>query len=79
MSFRTRLVAVAAAAVGISVALASAACYVSVRGTLFKDVDTELSHQAGLVVDNQPLPPPDPGPGRRPGGSPCSAAGSAWS
>jgi two-component system, OmpR family, sensor histidine kinase MprB len=49
MSFRTRLIAAAAAAVGISVALASAACYISVRGTLVKDADTELSHQAALV------------------------------
>ncbi|MDQ6615839.1 MAG: HAMP domain-containing histidine kinase [Actinomycetota bacterium] len=49
MSFRTRLVALAAAAVGISVALASAACYVGVRRTLVSEVDHQLRRQADLV------------------------------
>ncbi|MGH9124363.1 MAG: HAMP domain-containing sensor histidine kinase [Acidimicrobiales bacterium] len=46
VSLRTRLVGVAAAAVGVSVALASAACYLSVRGILFHDLDNQLSRQA---------------------------------
>jgi two-component system sensor histidine kinase MprB len=49
MTFRTRLVAVAAAAVGISVALASAACYVGVRRTLVQEVDNQLRRQGDLI------------------------------
>ncbi|MDQ1417634.1 MAG: hypothetical protein QOF81_3247, partial [Acidimicrobiaceae bacterium] len=49
VSFRTRLVALAAAAVGISVALASAACYVGVRRTLVREVDNQLRRQADLI------------------------------
>ena len=49
MSFRTRLVAVAAAAVGISVAMASLATYVVVQRTLVKEVDNQLQRQADLV------------------------------
>ncbi|HEX3424546.1 MAG TPA: HAMP domain-containing sensor histidine kinase [Acidimicrobiales bacterium] len=50
VSLRFRLVVVAAGAVGISVALASAACYISVRGTLVRDVDNQLRRQADVVV-----------------------------
>jgi two-component system, OmpR family, sensor histidine kinase MprB len=50
VSLRTRLVIVAAAAVGISVALASAACYISVRRTLVRDVDNQLRRQADVVA-----------------------------
>jgi two-component system sensor histidine kinase MprB len=49
LSFRTRLVAAAAAAVGLSVALASAGCYVGVRRTLVAEVDNQLRRQAALV------------------------------
>ena len=49
VSLRTRLVAAAAAAVVISVALASAASYISVRRTLLRDVDNQLRDQAELV------------------------------
>ena len=50
VSLRTRLVGVAAAAVGISVTLASAACYLSVRGTLVHDLDNQLRRQASVVA-----------------------------
>jgi two-component system sensor histidine kinase MprB len=49
VSLRTRLVVVAAAAVGLSVALASGACYISVRRTLLRTVDDQLQTQADLV------------------------------
>ncbi len=49
VSLRTRLVGAAAAAVGISVALASVACFISVRRTLVRDVDNQLRRQAELV------------------------------
>ncbi len=56
VSFRTRLVGLAAAAVGVSVALASAACYIGVRRTLVREVDNQLRRQATLV-ENRRLPP----------------------
>lgn len=59
MSFRTRLVAVAAAAVGLSVALASAAGYIAVRRTLVREVDNQLSRQADLV-QSRPFRPQIP-------------------
>jgi two-component system sensor histidine kinase MprB len=53
MSFRTRLVAVAAAAVGLSVALASAACYVGVRRTLVSEVDNQLRRQGDVIASRR--------------------------
>ena len=49
MSFRTRLVAAAAVAVGLSIAMASAASYIAVRRTLVREADNQLSRQADLV------------------------------
>ena len=49
LSFRTRLVLAAAAAVGLSVALASVASYVAVRRQLVSQVDNQLRRQASLV------------------------------
>ncbi len=48
-TFRSRIVIAAAAAVGISVALASAASFVVVRGQLLDEVDSQLHRQADLV------------------------------
>lgn len=49
MSFRTRIVVLAAAAVGLSVAVASAASYVVVRRQLVSQADSQLMRQADLV------------------------------
>jgi two-component system, OmpR family, sensor histidine kinase MprB len=59
MSFRTRLVAVAAAAVGVSVALASGASYFGVRHTLVSEVDSQLRRQA-VVVERRHFRPEIP-------------------
>ena len=49
MTFRTRLVVVAAAAVGLSVAVATAGSFVVVRRQLVSQVDNQLLRQARLV------------------------------
>src|SRR6202000_911209 len=51
--FRVRLSVLVAAAVGVTVALASLAAYVSVHHQLYSQVDTSLNGEVGLLANPQ--------------------------
>jgi two-component system sensor histidine kinase MprB len=72
MSFRARLILVAAAAVALAVLLASAVAYVIVRNELVKPIDEGLKHSAGELLTGRGLGGPG-GPFNQPESEPGGA------